>query len=105
MNICLIYLCRAIKNQGTKEKRKMADEVMVIFTGKSLEQCFEVGGTQSWVLSPAHARRCKYAILCQNAYAEGDWAEGKEPHGKAFMIGRIAELLAGLAQSRPLHNA
>lgn len=69
----------------------MADEVMVIFTAKSVETCLEVGGTQSWVLDRAHAKRCKYAILCRNAYT--DWGDGKEPHGTAFMIGRISDVV------------
>lgn len=66
----------------------MADEVMVIFTAKSIETCLEVGGTQSWVLNRAHAQRCKYAILCRNAYT--DWGDGKEPHGTAFLVGHIS---------------
>lgn len=66
-------------------------EVMVIFTAKSVETCLEVGGTQSWVLDRAHAKQCKYAILCRNAYT--DWGDGKEPHGTAFMIGRVSDVV------------
>ena len=69
----------------------MTDEVMMIFTAKSVESCLEVGGTQSWVLDRAHAKRCKYVILCRNAYT--DWGDGKEPHGTAFMIGRIYDVV------------
>jgi hypothetical protein len=66
----------------------MAEEVLVVFTAKSVETCLEVGGTQSWVLTPARARRCRYAVLCRNT--NKDWCEGEEPHGTAFMIGRIS---------------
>jgi len=69
------------------------DEVMVVFTGKSLDACLNAGGTQSWVLNPVHAKHCKYAILCQNAYAVGDWADPKAPHQTAFMIGRISDVV------------
>jgi hypothetical protein len=69
----------------------MADDVMVIFTAKTVKTCLGVGGTQSWVLDRAHARRCKYAILCRNAHT--DWGDGKELHGTAFMIGRISDVV------------
>ncbi len=69
----------------------MDDVVMVIFTAKSLEVCLGVGGSQSWVLDRAHARRCKYAVLCRNAHT--DWGDGKEPHGTAFMIGRLSDVV------------
>lgn len=69
----------------------MTDEVMVIFTSKSVEWVLREGGTQSWVLDRAHAKRCKYAILCRNAHS--DWGDGNEPHGTAFMIGRISDVV------------
>lgn len=69
----------------------MADDVMVIFTAKSVETCLEVGGSQSWVLNRAHAKSYKYAILCRNAHT--DWGDGKETHGTAFMIGRISDVV------------
>ncbi len=69
----------------------MADEILALFTGRSLESCLEVGGTRSWKLDRAHAKRCQYAVLCRNAST--DWGDGKEPHGTAFMIGHIADVL------------
>ena len=75
-------------------KRSLMDKkVLLIFTGKSLKQCLQAGGTQSWALNRANARHCKYAVLCQNAYADGSWAEGNEPHGSAFMVGRISDVV------------
>lgn len=70
----------------------MATEAMVIFTAKSVEACLEVGGSQSWVLDRSHAKRCKYAILCRNAHT--DWGDGKEPHGTAFMVGHISDVVS-----------
>ena len=69
----------------------MPQESMVILTAKSAETMLAVGGTQSWVLDRAHAKRCKYAVLCQNANT--DWGNGKEPHGKAFMVGRVDDVI------------
>jgi hypothetical protein len=69
----------------------MPEESMVILTSKSAETLLAVGGTQSWVLDRAHAKRCKYAVLCQNAHS--DWGNGKEPHGKAFMVGRVDDVV------------
>lgn len=69
----------------------MTEEVLAVFTAKSVEACLEVGGTQSWVLDRGHAKRCHYAIMCRNAYT--DWGDGKEPHGTAFMIGQIANIV------------
>lgn len=69
----------------------MTNEIMIIFTAKTVEDCLEAGGTQSWVLDRAHAKRCKYAVLCRNTNT--DWGDGKEPHGTAFMIGRICDVV------------
>ncbi len=77
----------------------MATEVMVIFTAKSVESCLEVGGSQSWVLDRVHARRCKYAILCRNAHT--DWGDGKEPHGTAFMVGHVSDVVPSTDPNRP----
>lgn len=69
----------------------MTDEAMIILTAKSADTILAVGGTQSWVLDRAHAKRCGYAVLCQNAHS--DWGDGKEPHGKAFMVGRVDDVV------------
>ena len=69
----------------------MTEEVLVVFTAKSVEAILGVGGTQSWKLDRGHATRCRYVVLCRNAYT--DWGDGKELHGTAFMIGRIADVV------------
>jgi hypothetical protein len=68
----------------------MIEEVLAVFTPRLVEEFLAVGGTQSWALDRRHAKRCRYAIMCRNAYTEGD---GKERHGTAFMIGRIADIV------------
>lgn len=69
----------------------MAEETLAILTAKSAQTILSVGGTQNWVLDRAHAKRCNYAVLCQNAHT--DWGDGKEPHGKAFMVGRVDDVV------------
>lgn len=76
----------------------MSEEVLVVFTAKSVEAILEAGGTQSWKLDRGHAKRCRHAILCRNAYT--DWGDGKEPHGTAFMIGLIADVVPSADDGR-----
>lgn len=76
----------------------MTDEVLAVFTAKSVEAILEVGGTQSWKLDRGHAKQCRYAVLCRNAYTT--WGDGKEPHGTAFMIGRIADVVRSVDDGR-----
>lgn len=69
----------------------MSEEVVTVLTAKSVETCLGVGGTQAWALDRAHARRCRYAVLCQNT--KTDWGDGTAPHGSAFMVGRIKDVV------------
>lgn len=69
----------------------MADNVLQVLTFKSVETILGVGGTQSWALARDRARRCKYAVCCRNANTRD--AEGDEPHGSAFMVGLISDVV------------
>lgn len=66
----------------------MAYDAIAVFTGKNEDDIFRSGGSQSWVLDPSNARRCKYGVLYYNPTA--DWATGAHDHGAAFMVGKIA---------------
>jgi hypothetical protein len=68
----------------------MENDVLALFTTKSAQDCFDVGGTQSWALNPVNARRCRYVVLCRNPEADRG---GKELHHTAFMIGRISAVV------------
>ena len=68
----------------------MENDVVALFTTRSAQACLDVGGTQSWALNPAHAKSCRYAVLCRNP--DADWG-GKELHKTAFMIGRICPVI------------
>ena len=69
----------------------MADDVVSVFTFKSIDTMLNVGGTQSWTLDRARAKGCKYAVLCRNAHHPE--VEGTEAHGSAFMVGKISDVV------------
>ncbi len=69
----------------------MADDVVSVLTFKSVKTILESGGTQSWVLDPNRAKKCKFAVICRNSKT---WeAEGPEDHGTAFMVGLIKDVI------------
>jgi hypothetical protein len=69
----------------------MANDVVVLFTAKSVERILQEGGTSSWRLDRNHARQCAYAVCTRNSNA--DWVEGMEDHHSAFLIGKIREVV------------
>lgn len=71
----------------------MSNEVVVVFTGKSTERILREGGTSSWRLDRNHARQCVYAVCTQNSHADGEWADGREEHGSAFLIGKVKDVV------------
>lgn len=70
----------------------MSYEIISVLTFKSRETVLKIGGSQSWTLQRGRARACKYAVLCRNAKTRD--AEGPEPHGTAFMVGRISDVVS-----------
>jgi len=66
-------------------------KVVSVFTFKSVDTILSVGGTQSWVLNRSNASACKYVVCCRNAHS--DATEGDEPHGSAFLVGRVRDVL------------
>jgi len=71
----------------------MSHESVFVFTGKSVERILQEGGTSSWRLDRNHARQCVYVVCTQNSQAEGEWADGKEEHGFAFLIGKVKDVV------------
>lgn len=69
----------------------MSHDVISVLTFKSVQTILQTGGTQSWALEPSRARNCKFAVLCRNANTRE--AEGNEPHGTAFMVGKISAIV------------
>ncbi len=71
----------------------MSDKVLMVFTGKSRDRIIEEGGTSSWVLKPEVVRQFRYAVCTRNELRAEELSGanmGSEPHGSAFLVGRIS---------------
>ncbi|MGK8506361.1 hypothetical protein [Nocardia asiatica] len=68
------------------------EDTVVVFTGKSPEQILSEGGSQAWKLDPLRAKKCTWLVCTQNAHNYEDFADGNEPHGSAFLVGRISRI-------------
>ncbi|MDQ0840317.1 hypothetical protein [Sphingomonas faeni] len=66
-------------------------DVISVFTSKSMETILADGGSQSWALDRSRAARCDYLVACRNAHGD---AEGPEPHRQAFLVGKVADVVA-----------
>lgn len=73
------------------ESIRMSDKAIAIFTFKSREHILAIGGTNSWALNRAHARTFPWVVCCRNA--NNPAAEGTEPHGSAFIVGRVKDII------------
>ncbi|RUV00688.1 hypothetical protein EOB36_15955 [Mesorhizobium sp. M6A.T.Cr.TU.017.01.1.1] len=67
------------------------NRAIAVLTFKSREHILSVGGTCSWALNRAHARKYDFAVCTRNANTRS--AEGPESHGAAFLIGRISDVV------------
>lgn len=63
----------------------------MVFTFKSAETILSDGGTCSWHIKPQRAQQCEYAVCTRNARHK--LVQGKEPHGSAFLIGRVKDVV------------
>lgn len=69
----------------------MTENVLQVFTYKSVETILDTGGTQSWTLDRSRAKGCKYVVMCRNA--RHPEAEGPEAHHSAFMVGKVSDVI------------
>ena len=68
----------------------MPHSAIAVFTANSRGEILEVGGSSSWVVAEKQARRREFLVCIRNA-REVDFP-GHEPHGTAFLVGRISGL-------------
>lgn len=66
-------------------------DIISVLTFKSVESILETGGTQSWALDRNRASGCDYVLMCRNAKTRA--SEGPEPHGTAFMVGKVKDVV------------
>ena len=67
-----------------------SNRALAVFTGKSLEEIFREGGSESWVLSERNAIHCEYLVCCRSGI---DWGDRSQPQGSAFLVGRITGIV------------
>ena len=68
----------------------MPHSAIAVFTAESRENILEVGGSISWVVAEKQARRREFLVCIRNA-RDVDFHD-HEPHGTAFLVGRISGL-------------
>ncbi|MBY4128107.1 hypothetical protein HQO83_06875 [Rhodococcus fascians] len=69
------------------------EDTVAVFTGKSLDSILGEGGSQSWKLDAARARKCQYVVCTQNEHNVEAYADGTEDHGSAFLVGRLSRIV------------
>jgi hypothetical protein len=69
----------------------MRQEIVVVFTAKSVERILSEGGSAAWRLDRNHARRCEYVVCTRNI--NSPWGDGTEDHQSAFLIGKIHDVV------------
>jgi hypothetical protein len=70
---------------------KMKDAVLVM-TARGPDRILQESGSQAWVLNPKNAGKHKYLVTIQNRH-NGAWGGATEPHGNAFLVGKISEVV------------
>jgi hypothetical protein len=68
----------------------MPHSAIAVFTANSRAQILEEGGSRSWVVAEKQARRREYLVCIRNA--RDVVFHDHEPHGTAFLVGRISGL-------------
>lgn len=69
----------------------MSTPCIVILTTESAEDILAQGGTQYWRIGQWRADHNKYVVCVRNSHHEDN--KGPEPHGTAFLIGKIRQFV------------
>lgn len=68
------------------------DTAVVVMTARGPDRIIQEGGSQAWVLNPKNAMKHRYLVTVQNRH-NGQWGGATEPHGTAFLIGKISDVV------------
>ena len=71
-------------------RNKVESKIMTVFTRDSVEEILRQGGSKSWKLNKKRAQRYSYLICARNNPGN---KEGVEPHGQAFLIVKIKDIV------------
>src|SRR5271166_2322837 len=79
---------------SAKQSREagMPHTAVVTFTARPLEWILDDEGSRDWRLDAERARRCEYLVCTENRH-NADFGVPTAPHGAAFLIGRISEVV------------
>lgn len=69
-----------------------SDTGVVVMTARGPDRIIQEGGSQAWVLNPKNALKHRYLVTVQNRH-NGQWGGATEPHGTAFLIGKISDVV------------
>ena len=76
----------------------MAVDTIVVFTGESINDILNLGGTSRWRLNSKRALGLPYVVCVRNAKA--NWTTGTEAHRSAFLVGKICELVPDIEPAK-----
>ncbi len=68
----------------------MPHSAIAVFTANSRAEILAIGGSSAWVVAEKQARRREFLVCIRNA-RDVDFPD-HEPHGTAFLVGRISGL-------------
>src|SRR5712671_6597021 len=68
----------------------MPHSAIAVFTANSRDEILAIGGSSAWVVAEKQARRREFLVCIRNA-RDVDFPD-HEPHGTAFLVGRISGL-------------
>jgi hypothetical protein len=71
------------------------NDVVMVFTSKSLETMQQEGGSGNWAANKDRIKHAKWIVAARNK--KSTWAQGNEDHGSAFLIGRVTGVKAAQA--------
>lgn len=70
----------------------MSHSAILNFTSAGPERLIEKRGSQSWKLNADRAREAEFLVCVQNRKEGTRWG-ASEPHGEAFLIGRVEDVV------------
>lgn len=64
----------------------------MVLTSRGADRILDEGGSQAWRVNRARARKQKYLVCAQHG-KKGKSRGAIEPHGTAFLVGRIRDVV------------
>ena len=79
----------------TGRKPAGTEDTLIVFTARSLPRILAEGGTQGWEVNPMHAKQMQWVVCTRNRNHPDPArsAGATEPHGSAFLVGRISDVV------------